>query len=302
MTLELESALHHFLLVVEHGSFTAAAKAGHVSQPSLSVAVRKLEDRLGTPLLHRHARGVELTRAGAILRERTRQASGALEAAHDEIASLHLEPRGRYKLGCHESLGTYFLPGFMAQFLSRYPAVELTLYNANSADVEAAVIDRSIDLGVVVNPSRHPETVVKYLFDDRVLFVAARKLGATRLGTDELLGSLPLLHVPDLRQTQHLLALLQRDDIEVRRPIACSSMALVKSLVLDGTGVGILPWRVAVHGVPRKRMEVLNLPQYEDRIALVWRADAPVTAALRELRAGLARRGERLAADAPAAS
>ena len=293
--LELESALGHFLAVVEHGSFTAAAKAQHVSQPSLSVAVRKLEERLGTPLLHRHARGVEPTRAGRILVERSRQARGALEAAGDEIAALLSEPRGRYRLGCHESLGAYFLPGFMGPFLERYPGIELNLFNANSVQVEEAIVAREIDLGLVVNPGRHPDTVVQPLFDDQVLFVAARRRVRSFESDEDALQELPLLHVPAIRQTQHLLGTLRQRDLAPRREIACSSMALVKSLVLDGTGVGVLPWRVAVHGVAKGRLRALDLPRYDDHIALVWRADAPSTAALEELRRGIRAHGERLA-------
>ena len=297
--LSLESALAHFVAVVEHGSFTAAARSRHVSQPSLSVAVRKLEERLGTPLLHRHARGVEVTRAGAILLERARQAHSALEAAGDEIAALHSEPRGRYRLGCHESLGTYFLPGFMGPFLARHPAIDLTLFNANSAQVEAAIVAREIDLGLVVNPGRHPDTIVRPLFDDQVLFVASAKVSRARADDAEALQSLPLLHVPAIRQTGHLLDRLRQEGLEPRRPIACSSMALVKSLVLDGTGIGILPWRVASHGVPRGRLRALDLPRYDDTIALVWRADAPNTAAMGELRDAIRRQGEALAALEP---
>lgn len=293
--LELETGLGHFLAVVEHGSFTAAAKAAHVSQPSLSVAVRKLEERLGTALLHRHARGVEPTRAGQILIERSRQARGALEAAADEIAALQSEPRGRYRLGCHESLGTYFLPGFMGPFLAKHPGIELTLFNANSIQVEEAIVTREIDLGLVVNPGRHPDTVVRPLFADQVLFVAASKVAKRFDDPTGALAELPLLHVPAIRQTQHLLGSLRQQELDPPRLIACSSMSLVKSLVLDGTGVGILPWRVAAHGVPKGRLVPLELPRYDDRIALVWRADAPSTAALEELRQAIRDQGARLA-------
>ena len=295
--LELETALGHFLAVVEHGSFTAAAKAEHVSQPSLSVAVRKLEERLGTALLHRHARGVEPTRAGQILVERSRQARGALVAAGDEIAALQSEPRGRYRLGCHESLGTYFLPGFMGPFLEKHPGIELTLFNANSVQVEEAIVSREIDLGLVVNPGRHPDTVIRPLFDDQVVFVAASKVAKRFDDPVDAVAALPLLHVPAIRQTQHLLGSLRQEEVEPPRLIACSSMSLVKSLVLDGTGVGILPWRVAVHGVPKGRLVPLDLPRYDDRIALVWRADAPSTAALEELRQAIRAHGAKLAED-----
>jgi DNA-binding transcriptional LysR family regulator len=279
----LDPGLGYFIEVAAHGSFSGAAKALHVSQPSVSVAVKKLEERLDAVLFHRSARGVSLTAAGERLLARSREAARALAAAEDEIASLHTDPRGSFVLGCHESLGTYLLPGFMGRFLDRHPNIEIALHNANSRDIEAAIVDRSLDLGLVVNPTGHPDCVVKDLFVDRVTFVVSRKLARSLKRPVELLSRRPLFHVPALVQTRVLLAELESRGVPVGRMVACSSMELVKSLVLDAAGVGVLPYRVAAHGVAEGRLRPLSrdLPGFDDRITLVWRADAPMTAGLR---------------------
>ncbi len=288
----LDPAIRQLLEVVEHGSLSAAAKAMGLTQPTLSVAMRKLEEKLSAQLLHRTARGVRPTRAGELLVARAREARAALRAAHDEIGALANEPRGSFRIGCHESLGTYFLPGFMARFLERFPAIQLSLFNANSREVEDAIVERRVDVGLVVNPSNHPDTIVRPLFDDAVAFVAVGKLlgrgPSSEARSVHTLKSTLVLMVPALRQSQELLAQL---DHRVRT-LECESMALVKSLVLDATGVGILPYRVATHGVPKKRLQVLEgLPRYRDHIALVRRADVPVTRGLRVLIDALQDRG-----------
>ncbi len=289
----LAAPLRYFCRIAELGSFTAAARVLGVSQPSLSVAVRKLEEVLETPLLHRGRQGVTLTRAGELLLERARQADAALRAAHDELAALETEPRGRFVLGAHESLAAYFLPRFMARFWARHPEVELALWNGNSRDVEDAVVERRIDLGLVVNPRRHPDCVVHELFTDRVGFVVSAALGRRGGQAQELLRDYPLVHVPVLRQTEHLLTALTRSGVAVHHQLGCSSMELVKSLVLDGVGVGILPYRVATHGVSTGRLVHLGerLPVYEDVIALVRRFDLPTTAGARALLDGLREHG-----------
>ena len=286
----LATPLRYFQKVAEEGSFTAAARTLGVSQPSLSVAVRKLEESLSTPLLHRSRRGVTLTRAGEILLEHVRAAGRSLESAMDELLALDTEPRGRFTVGAHESLAAYLLPGFMARFLERYQDVELTLWNGNSHEVERAVVERRIDLGLVVNPARHADSVVLDLFEDRVGFVVSaarwRRSGFT---ANELIKSVPLLHVPDLKQTQYLIGALSTSGVEPRSHLTCSSMGLVKSLVLDGVGVGILPYRVAGHGVAAGRLVHLggSLPVFDDVITLVRRYDLPMTAGARVLLDGL---------------
>lgn len=292
----VSAPLSYFVAVAEHGSVTAAAKAMHISQPSLSVAVKKLEEEVGAQLLHRSRRGVTLTRAGELLLSRARQAQQVLGAARDELRALETEPRGRFVLGCHESLGTYVLPGFMGRFLGRHPGIELRLMNANSREVEQAIVERRVDVGLVVNPARHPDCVVQPLFEDTVTFLVASALRRRRKRPQDLLSSHPLLHVPELHQTRQLLDALRNAGIEVQRQIACSSMELVKSLVLDGAGVGVLPYRVATHGVAAGRLLPLarGLPVYGDRITLVRRADLPKTAGARALLDSLLAHGRSL--------
>ncbi|HJK89793.1 MAG TPA: LysR family transcriptional regulator [Polyangiaceae bacterium LLY-WYZ-15_(1-7)] len=290
----LDHALAQLLAVVEHGSFSAAAKALGLSQPTLSVAVRKLEERLDTPLLHRGPRGVTPTEAGALLVQGARQARRELAAALDEVDALQADPRGTFRLGVHESLGTYFLPGFMGRFLARHPRIALDLHNANSRAIEEAIVQRELDLGLVVNPARHADTVVRDLFRDAVVFVVARRL-QRKADPAALLRERPVLMVPALAQTRQLLGALEGP---APRTLACQSMELVKSLVLDGVGVGVLPWRVATHGVAKGRLALLDpaLPRYDDVIALQWRADTPMTRGRRVLLDALRGHGEAMPA------
>ncbi|MGE0786241.1 MAG: LysR family transcriptional regulator [Sandaracinaceae bacterium] len=282
----LAAPLRYFQEVARAGSFTSAARELGISQPSLSVAVQKLEESIGAPLFHRSRQGVTLTRAGEILLEHARQAERALEAARDEVLALASEPRGRFRLGSHESLAAYVLPGFMARFFERYPAVQITLHNGNSRDVERSVIERTLDLALVVNPTRHPDCVIAELTQDRVGFVVATALKRRYAGrSEDLLREVPWIHVPVLQQTQFIVGAMAKRGIVPASQLTCSSMELVKSLVLDGVGVGVLPFRVASHGVNAGKLAVLEdaLPVFDDTIALVWRYDLPMTAGARAL-------------------
>lgn len=280
----LSTHLEYFVKIAELGSLTAAARALHVSQPSLSVAVRRLEEQLDTKLFVRTRRGVVLTRTGEVLLRETRQAARALTAARDEIHGLETEPRGEFTLGVHESLGAYCLPGFMARFLGEHPGIQLSLWNGNSREVQRAVVEREIDLGLVVNAEPHPDCVIQELFRDRVELVVARELAGTkRKNVARVVGAHPLLYVPALRQVQYILGALANDGVRPVRQLSCSSMELVKSLVLEGVGVGILPFRVATYRVAPGRLVALPGPSFEDTISLVRRYDLHDTHAVRLL-------------------
>ena len=273
------AALAALLAVIDTGSFTDAAKQLRISQPAVSLAIKRLEDRLGTALLVRTRKRVAPSRPGEVLATGARTAFEALGNAIAQIADEHAEPSGRVVLGVHESLAAYSLPTFMARFLRDYSKVELTLWNGRSQEVERELIAGRVDLALIVNPRPHPDLVIVPVFEDSVeLFQCFRRT------TDPTtaLATLPLIYVPELTQSQQILAQLQKRRITAPRLLPCSSLELVKSLVLDEVGVGILPRRVAEHGT-RKRLYTLSppLPLFRDRIALVRRYDVPPTAAIR---------------------
>jgi DNA-binding transcriptional LysR family regulator len=295
--------LEYFLKAAEAGSLTRAAESLGIRQPSLTAAIQRLEKSLGTTLFVRGRRGVILTSTGRVLREHASQALRTLRLAQEEIQGLEEEPRGSFTIGVHESLAAYLLPGFMARFIEKHPKVDLRLWNGNSREVPAAVVERRIDLGIVVNPQAHPECVLRPLFSDRVHFMLSAALARkVRRSLARWIGELPLIYVPALRQTQFLIGALSKKGLQARRELPCSSLELVKSLVLDGVGLGILPWRVATHGVARGRIVVAapDLPHYDDAIALVRRYDMHITKTGRILLDALEEHGKAMPSLSPA--
>ena len=284
-----------FGAVAEHGSVTAAARALGLSQPAVTAAIHKLEQELETTLLLRTSRGVTLTSTGQALLKHAHGLERAAIEARREIGGLEEEPRGRFTIGCHESLGAYFLPALFAHFFASHPAIDLVLSNANSRDVERAVIDRRLDFGVVVNPEQHPESIITPLFVDRVAIVAHKSLIRAGRHASALIDEHALVYVPALRQTQFILGALDQAGIAPKRAVPCVSLELVKSLVLDRVGLGILPLRVARYHTPKDTVRVVTKePGFDDRIALVRRADLHMTAAARLVLDAFAARGKEL--------
>src|SRR5262245_60135805 len=131
--------LRYFQTIAQCGSLTAAARVLKVSQPTLTVAVRHLEERLGTTLFHRSREGVKLTSTGQELLHHAAEIFALIERAQARIVGLEGDDVGSFVIGCYESLGAYFLPAFMSGFLRVAPRIELSLWNGSSAAVQEAV-------------------------------------------------------------------------------------------------------------------------------------------------------------------
>jgi len=319
------SQLRYFRAVAKEGSFSAAARSLKVSQPTLTVAVKNLEERLGTTLFHRSREGVKLTRTGEELLEHAEQVFEILDRAEERILGLESDEVGRFVIGCHESLGAYFLPAFMRRFLETAPRIEVSLWNGTSADVTQGVLDRSVDFGLVVNPRPHPDLVLVPLFHDAVDVVVAtaslpgghplwlRPVTSSTNGPASTpypgreaaharLREGPLIFAGRVGQAQELLNRLAAEGLLPTRRLSCGDLELVKSLALEGVGVALLPRRVAAYG-PKGRLVRLHpdLPFIPDIISLVYRADLHRTRASLRLKDTLVAHGRELdAAERPA--
>ncbi|MBX7078413.1 MAG: LysR family transcriptional regulator [Nannocystaceae bacterium] len=282
--------LHYFRTIAEIGSMTAAARKLGVAQPTLTSAVKKLEESLETTLLLRNARGVAVTPTGAALANAAAQILALVDETEQRIRGLEREEVGQFALGCHESLGAYFLPGFMADFLAKAAGIEIRVWNGTSADVREAVLRREVHFGLVVNPQPHDELVLVDAFSDAVAIVARADLlrPGDPAAAHALLRKGPLVYAGRVDQCRQIVDALSGLDLLPQRLISTGDLELTKSLVLAGVGVGILPRRVADYGHPGA-LAVLDpaLPQIADTIVLCWRADAHRTAAWLRTKAGL---------------
>src|SRR5688500_9815845 len=92
-------SLRHFLLILDHGTFTEAAKRAHLSQPALTASIHRLEQDLGATLLHRGRKGAQVTAAGAELVPRARAALAAIDEARRAVREVLELDRGEVRIG-----------------------------------------------------------------------------------------------------------------------------------------------------------------------------------------------------------
>src|SRR4051794_12139734 len=143
--------LRYFLAVMDAGSFTAAARRLHVSQPALGYQVKQLEARYGLPLLERHSRGVAATQAGAMLAAHGRKILAEVETAEAALGGLKAAPGGSLSLGVTPTPGRALAPGLAAMSASG-AGLRLTLREGLSDELARLVADGSLDAALCYDP------------------------------------------------------------------------------------------------------------------------------------------------------
>ncbi len=294
--------LRYFLAVAEQGSISAAARAVQARQPTLSVAIKNLEEDLGATLFHRDSRGVSLTASGRVLRDAAQEVFETLERARQRVSGLETTDIGEFVVGCNEALGAYFLPAFMQSFLQDAPHIQLRLWNNTSAAVRDAVLDRKVDFGISVNPQPHDDLVMVKLYRDGIeLFVSTKEPEITnRMQALMRVRRGPLIAATRVAQVRDLIARFQADNVMPERYLDCGDLQLVRSLAVAGLGVALLPRRVAANGDPNalRRLHP-QLPGFPDTIFLLYRADLHRTQAALKLKDALVEYGRSLQAGDP---
>jgi DNA-binding transcriptional LysR family regulator len=171
MTLE---QLRIFAAVAERLHMTRAAEALHLTQSAVSAAIAALEARYNVRLFDRVGRHLELSAAG---RTFLPEARALLKSAHnavqalDDLAGLK---RGSLAVGASQTVFNYWLPVRAARFAERHPGIALTLVAGNTAQIEAAMLDGSIDLGVIEGIVDEPRLARRKVGRDRISIYAAK--------------------------------------------------------------------------------------------------------------------------------
>ncbi|MFT5584620.1 MAG: DNA-binding transcriptional LysR family regulator [Cognaticolwellia sp.] len=226
--------LHHLLLVAEHGSFTEAARRAHLSQPALSASIKKLEDALGAPLLHRLPRGAKPTAAGLVLLPHARAALGAVASGRQAVRALQGLERGQVRIAAGATACTYLLPDVLAEFHRRHPAITLRVRETWTPRINEAVRDGEVDLGITQGlPGDLPG--VPWMLD-KLSLVAAPSL-ASRLKKGHIQAGTPLI---TFALGAAMRSLSDRYLPQAEVIVELGSIAAVKGHVRAGLGVALL--------------------------------------------------------------
>jgi LysR family transcriptional regulator, hydrogen peroxide-inducible genes activator len=263
--------LRYFSAVADTGSFSRAAEKCHVSQPSLSQQIQKLESELGGRLFDRLGRSVRLTDLGAAFLPRARSVLHELTTAKDELTERMQTEAGPVVIGAIPTIAPYWLAQRLATFSRKFPKVHLTI----AEEITPVLLDRlragSVDLAVLALPIRGHEFDSRPLFTER-LFAALPKT--------HKLARRPALQLADLRRDPFLflrdghcfrdtaVAACDRARLDPRIVFESGHLSSLLAMVGAGMGVSLVPEMAVDKSKPCRFVRIAD-PQAQRTIAAV---------------------------------
>ncbi|MGF1599705.1 MAG: LysR family transcriptional regulator [Acidimicrobiales bacterium] len=235
--------LQAFLAVVDHGGFTAAAKATHTVQSNISTHVARLERELDATLIDRSTG--RPTQEGEAVLVRVRRIQNELASLESDVSSLRGSPRGQVRLGVIGTTARWLTPLVVDELATEAPDIQLVVADGSTRSLELRLLEGELDLGIVALPVDDPEIVTYPLFHEDHIIVGpkdhplARNEGVVEL---EALARYPLLlAAPGTPFRQEVEETFRAAGLRLRPKIEIDGMRLLASLAFQGYGVSIVP-------------------------------------------------------------
>lgn len=268
--------LRYIIALAQEGNFSRAAERCSVSQPTLSVAIARLEDELGVPLFERGKGFVGVTTVGAQVVEQARVALREAEKVR-QIALAGRDPLdGPIRLGVIHTVGPYMLPQLIQALKERAPHMPLLIEENMTAVLTEMLCNNELDVIIIAMPFEVAGVLTRALYDESFRVVVPRGHrweGLTAIGADEIDGEeMLLLKAGNCFRDQVIGACPQVSTPESDVRLG-HSIGTIRCMVASGLGVSVLPEGALGQPYSNQMISIVpfKAPAPSRRIALAWR-------------------------------
>ena len=250
--------LHAVIEVVQHGSFSAAARNLNLTQPAVSLQVRELEERLGVQLVERLGKRAYATAAGAELIERAHRIEREVDDAIDAMRRRRDGGLSRIRIGTGGSILAHLMPPVLRTLRRKHPHIEIVVMTSTTDEIAARIARNELDIGLVTMPVVEPSVTVELVRSDPMVAV----LPPSEQDAPPTLDAATLARYPlifdSTGATMHQIARgwFRAAGVEPRSAMEVGHVAM-RSLISSGLGASILPIE-AVLGVSSTAPVVLR--------------------------------------------
>lgn len=235
--------LRYFVAVAETENFTRASERSHVSQPSLSQQILKLESEVGHKLFHRLGRKAVLTEAGSAFLERARRILFEVENATKELGD-HPSLGRRITVGAVQTVMPYLLTPFIAQLRESHPNLLVDAVEDFRGDLVRGVVEGDLDLAVVPLPVKDHRVAVEPLLTEPLMLVVGKRhpiASRSEISITDLSGETFVSLGDSSSLAAQIRAFFGDQKFQPRIGFRCAQVATLKQIIAMGLGISLLP-------------------------------------------------------------
>lgn len=253
--------LEYIVAVDTHRHFATAAEHCFVTQPTLSMMIRKLERELDVQLFDRSRQPVVPTEAGILLIQQARVILQEVAQMSELVEDMKTSVRGELRLGIIPTLAPYLLPRFLSSFIKTYPDIQLHIVELTTAQIIDHLRQQSLDVGILATPLQQPGIIEEPLFYEQfVVYAPAMKASKQKkfiLPKEIALEQLWLLEEGHCLRTQVMnLCELRRKEQTGLLHYQTGSIETIRKMVELQDGITILPELALADLSPKQQLHL----------------------------------------------
>lgn len=249
-----------FTAVADTGGMSAAAKLLHISQPTVSQAISELEKNYGVKLFERLSQKIYLTKEGELMLSFSRHILDSFKQMEEAVSQAAESPNLR--VGCSVSVGTCLINDILDRAKERMPECRISVVVANSSDIERAILNNEVDLGIVEGILRSRELVMTPVCEDELVLVCGSKhslAGKELITLDMLEGENYISRESGSAERNQLERILEDHGLHLKRTFCSTNTEAIKNAVICGRGIAIMSRRLVEKEWAEGSMVILPL-------------------------------------------
>lgn len=279
--------IQYFAEVVKHGSFSKAAEALFVSQPTVSSAIKELEKELDVQLMIRTTRKLDLTDAGKVLLKYADEMSHLYRQLNYELADIRGAETGHVKMGVFSSVGTEILTDLIYEFYNTFPGITVAFTEAGEADLKQSLHDGELDLIVQELPKDKDVNYLRFLDGDLRLLVHNEHPFASRaeVSWSELENEKFIIFQEGFAVRRFITQQCEKAGFVPYVTGQTSQWKMIFEMISKNMGVSILPQGYKLK-INVEHMGIKVLPLVNDKVewctSIVWKKESYLSYATRK--------------------
>ncbi|MCH5138611.1 LysR family transcriptional regulator [Clostridiaceae bacterium UIB06] len=235
-----------FYKVAQHHSFSKAAEELLLSQPTVSMQVKKLEAELGITLFDRFGRNIYLSREGEFVYNYAEKIFKTVKELEDQLAIRKGKILGNIHIGASNTPGAYILPHLIGSFKQDYPDINVHLHIGNTHEILNMIITNQVDFAIIGGDYNYKKTFkTKKLLDDSVIMIGSPKNPLTQkeyVLPEDLINQPFIAHEPDSNLFEYTQYIIKNDlGIPSNISMVLGNISSIKNAVAANLGISIVP-------------------------------------------------------------
>lgn len=278
--------LEYFIEIARYKSFSKAAEEIHISQPSLSKAIKDLEYRLGITLFYRNTLYLELTDSGEAILEQANQIVSSFQSIGSQLQGITELMTGKMRIGIPPITGVTSFARLFGLFKKKYPNINIQLFESGSKKIEQGLLDGSLDVGIICIPTHNENLyeVIDGIKDPlRVVMPPEHRLAKESVIDFSTLRDEPfILYSNDFILHEQILNRCKQAGFKINIIFETLQRELMTQLVADNFGIALLPSRICRELPPHLlKSTPLADPQFYLELGVAWKKGRYVSHATR---------------------